>query len=102
MIAAHAPIGDKPATDCAGCAGTKGAPIAVILSISHRDLGVSLALCEVCGRDTANAVGFMCVRDGGWSKLEPRRAASLRRRKAAETRPMGSTDEKRPRKVAPR
>jgi len=101
VIAAHAPIGEKRPTDCAGCGGSKEAPIAVILSISHRDLGFSVALCEVCGRDVANSVGFMCVRDGGWSRLEPRRGAGPRRRKA-ETRPMGSTDERRPRKVSPR
>lgn len=73
MIEAHAPIGDKLPADCAGCGGDKGAPIAVILLIYRRDLGNSFALCEVCGRDVANAVGFMCIRDGGWSKLEPRK-----------------------------
>ena len=73
MIEAHAPIGDKQPTSCAGCGGTKEAPIATILSIYHRDLGVTIALCEVCGRDAANAVGFMCIREGGWSKLEPRK-----------------------------
>jgi hypothetical protein len=33
---------------------------------------VTLVLCEECGRDLANAVGFMCIRDGGWNKLQPR------------------------------
>jgi hypothetical protein len=73
MISAHAPIGDKPPKLCTGCGGTKEAPIATIFSIYHLDLGVTIALCEVCGRDAANAIGFMCVREGGWSKLEPRK-----------------------------
>ena len=73
MIKARASIGDKSPSTCAGCGGTKEAPIATILSIYHGDLGATLALCEECGRDTANAVGFMCLRDGGWSKLEPRK-----------------------------
>ena len=73
MIEARAPIGHEQAQSCSACGGTKSAPIATILSIYHRELGVTLALCEECGRDTANAVGFMCVRDGGWSKLEPRK-----------------------------
>lgn len=72
MIEARAPI-ELPATDCLGCRGTKDAPIATVLSIYHGDLGATLALCEECARDTANAVGFMCIRDGGWSKLEPRK-----------------------------
>ena len=73
MIEARTPIGDKQPALCSGCGGTKEAPIAAILLIYHRDLGVTIALCEECGRDTANAVGFMCIRDGGWSKLEPRK-----------------------------
>ena len=44
-----------------------------ILSIYQQSIGVTIALCEVCGRDLANAVGYMCIRDGGWSKLEPRK-----------------------------
>ncbi len=72
-ITAHAPVCDQPATICAGCHGSKDAPIATILSIYHGDVGVTVALCEECGRDTANAIGFMCVRDGGWSKLEARK-----------------------------
>lgn len=77
MIEARTPIGDVKPQNCAGCAGTKQAPIAAILAIYHHanlhTLGVTIALCEECGRDTANAVGFMCARDGGWSKLEPRK-----------------------------
>lgn len=75
MIAARAPIGyeREEKQSCAGCGGTKGAPIATFLSIYHCDIGSTLAFCEECGRDVANAVGFMCVRDGGWSKLEPRK-----------------------------
>ena len=30
-------------------------------------------VCEECGRDATNAIGFMCARDGGWSKLESRK-----------------------------
>ena len=59
---------------CAGCGGSKQAPIACVLSVLRGDgLGVTIAFCEVCGRDAANAIGFMCIRDGGWSKLEPRK-----------------------------
>lgn len=72
-IEAHVPIGDKPSSVCAGCGGTKDAPIATIFSIYHHSIGVTIALCEVCGRDAANAIGFMCIREGGWSKLEPRK-----------------------------
>jgi hypothetical protein len=73
MIEARAPIGHEPSQSCAGCAGTKGAPIAAVFSIYHQSIGFTIALCEECGRDVANAVGFMCIRDGGWSKLEPRK-----------------------------
>jgi hypothetical protein len=59
-----------PAGSCSACAGSKNAPIACTLAFG--ELG-PFALCEECGRDVANAVGFMCVRDGGWSKLEPRK-----------------------------
>lgn len=73
MIEARSPIGHEPSQGCSGCGGSKTAPIATILSVYHQTLGVTIALCEECGRDVANAVGFMCVRDGGWSKLEPRK-----------------------------
>lgn len=79
MIEVHAPIGDKSPSDCAGCGGKKEAPIAAIFSIYDRSLGFTVALCEVCGRDAANAVGFMCIRDGGWSKIELRKRKSSRR-----------------------
>ena len=62
-------------TDCTGCGGNKGAPLAGLVRIwrVQADVGIQFALCEECGRDAANAIGFMCVRDGGWSKIEPRR-----------------------------
>jgi hypothetical protein len=62
-------------SDCAGCGGAKGAPLAGVFSIwrGQSDVGISIALCEECGRDAANAIGFLCIRDGGWSKLEPRK-----------------------------
>ena len=73
MIEARTPIGDQLASDCTGCSGAKNAPIAAIVAIYDREIGVTIILCEECGRDLANAVGFMSVRDGGWSKLEPRK-----------------------------
>ena len=77
MIEARTPIGDVKPESCNGCAGAKGAPIATVFSIyrdvSVHSVGTTLVLCEECGRDAANAIGFMCVRDGGWSKLEPRK-----------------------------
>ncbi len=76
MIEARAPmpISDaEPSACCSGCGGDKHAPIAAVVSIYRRDLGFTIALCEECARDLANAVGFMCVRDGGWSKIEPRK-----------------------------
>ena len=73
MIEACTPPADAGASSCAGCAGKKNAPLAAIVRISRPDHGTQLALCEECGRDLANAVGFMCIRDGGWSKLEPRK-----------------------------
>jgi hypothetical protein len=39
---------------------------------------VQIVLCEECGRDAANAIGFLCLRDGGWSKLEPRKRRAAR------------------------
>ena len=79
-------------SDCAGCNGSKQAPLATIVSIWREPsgLGLTIALCEECGRDAANAIGFMCVRDGGWSKIEPRkRKAPLKqaaKRSARSTR----------------
>lgn len=68
---------DLAETYCDGCAGTKGAPIAVVLrvlaALPPTSRLVELVLCQECGRDAANAIGLMCVRDGGWSKLEPRK-----------------------------
>ncbi len=82
MIQANAPVGDVPSARCAGCAGAKKAPIATVLSIYNevgvQGIGTTIALCEECGRDVANAVGFMCIRDGGWSKLEPRKRTPKR------------------------
>jgi hypothetical protein len=69
------PVVEVRPSDCAGCGGDKGAPLACVVSIyrGRSAVGISMALCEECGRDVANAVGFMCARDGGWSKLEPRK-----------------------------
>lgn len=39
---------------------------------------VSFTLCEECARDFANVVGFFCVREGGWSKLEPRKRVKMK------------------------
>lgn len=76
----NAMIGRVESSDCAGCGGTKQAPIAGIVSILRESgVGISIALCHECGRDLANAVGFLCIRDGGWSKLEPRRRKKLMR-----------------------
>lgn len=69
MITATANREDDP-TACTGCKGEKKAPLAARVDIGEH---VTIALCEECGRDLANAVGFMCIRDGGWSKLEPRK-----------------------------
>ncbi len=74
MIEARAPGKNDAGEICTGCDGEKKAPIATIFNISHRGSGgVQIVLCEECGRDAANAIGFMCIRDGGWSKLEPRK-----------------------------
>lgn len=64
-------IADDPA--CTGCRGTKGAPLAAVVDIGEGKHAKRILLCQECGRDAANAIGFMCVRDGGWSKLEPRK-----------------------------
>lgn len=82
MIEARTVQPDDPVdqNDCAGCNGSKQAPLASIVSIYHEPagLGFTIALCEECGRDLANAVGFTCIRDGGWSKLEPRKRKAVR------------------------
>jgi hypothetical protein len=73
-VEARRPIVDGlPEVACTGCSGAKKAPIATVLAIYDRGLGVTIALCQECGRDVANAVGFMCIHEGGWSKLEPRK-----------------------------
>lgn len=59
---------------CTGCQGSKNAPIASVVAIGE----TRLVVCEECGRDLANAVGFLCIRDGGWSKLEPRKRRARR------------------------
>lgn len=64
-----------PSSSCAACRGKKGAPIAGTLCFGEY---VPFAFCEECGRDVANAVGFLCIRDGGWSKLEPRKRRAPR------------------------
>jgi len=51
---------------------------ALIQYIDDRPQFVKLTLCEECARDLANAVGFFCLRDGGWSKLEPRKRRAKR------------------------
>ncbi len=68
------------ARDCAGCGGEKKAPLACLVTVrrGQSDVAISMALCEECGRDFANAVGFMCIKDGGWSKLEPRKKKGAR------------------------
>jgi hypothetical protein len=58
---------------CVGCKGSKGALIAAIVSIGNTSDYHWMYICEACGRDIANAIGAMCLRDGGWSKLEPRK-----------------------------
>lgn len=70
MLEATAASHDDDARECTGCKGAKGAPLAARVHIGND--GVNIVLCEECGRDLANAIGFMCVRDG-WSKLEPRK-----------------------------
>ena len=75
-ITANVPAEQMEPARCTGCAGTKNAPIAGVFSIdSHAPMStpVKLVLCQECGRDAANAIGFMCIRDGSWSKLEPRK-----------------------------
>lgn len=78
-ITAEAPNPMAAASSCTGCGGAKGAPLAAVVHIAHHTpeqlmmKGVTITLCQECGRDAANAIGFMCIRDGGWSKLEPRK-----------------------------
>jgi len=52
----NAPV--MPSDVCAGCSGAKQAPIAAVLAVYDRGLGVTIALCQECGRDVANAVGL--------------------------------------------
>ena len=59
-----------PPGSCAACHGSKNAPIACSLTFGEEG---PFCLCEICARDLSNAVGFFCVRNGGWSKLEPRK-----------------------------
>ena len=62
-------------SDCVGCNGSKQAPLATIVALYREPsgIGLTIAFCAECGRDAANAIGFMCVRDGDWSKIEPRK-----------------------------
>ncbi len=71
---------DVNQTACSACEGSKGAPIAAVIHLTPPEAmrGVTFVLCEECGRDVANALGFMCIKDGGWSKLEPRKRKAPR------------------------
>jgi len=71
LIDARSPGKNDDGAICTGCGGEKKAPIATIVHIGRG--GVRITLCQECGRDAANAIGFMCIREGGWSKLEPRK-----------------------------
>ncbi len=73
MIEARVPVNNIEPACCVGCGGSKHTPIATVLSIGRSSNYDHMPLCEECGRDLANAVGYMCIRDGGWSKLEPRK-----------------------------
>jgi hypothetical protein len=46
---------------------------ALVAYAKDRPRAVSFELCEECARALANAVGAFRPRDGGWSRLEPRR-----------------------------
>ncbi len=73
-IVAETPGPGREPKDCTGCGGEKGAPLAAVVYVGSGRVGTkTIVLCEECGRDAANAIGFMCIRDGGWSKLEPRK-----------------------------
>lgn len=79
-VTAETPGPGHESKDCTGCGGSKGAPIATVVYVGSERFAPSdpasrgkLVLCEECGRDIANAIGFMCIREGGWSKLEPRK-----------------------------
>jgi anaerobic ribonucleoside-triphosphate reductase len=84
VIEARSPLtlDDKDVKSCMGCGGAKAAPIATIFSVSHavgyQSVGFTFTLCEECGRDAANAIGFMCIKEGGWSRIEPRKRKAAR------------------------
>lgn len=46
---------------------------ALVAYVADRPRVVSFVLCEECARDLANVVGAFCLRNGGWSRLEPRK-----------------------------
>lgn len=77
MIDATTPAPGLGNYNCSGCAGEKGAPLAVEVRIGPpaTNMRLHISLCQECARDFANAVGFFCIKDGGWSKLEPRKRA---------------------------
>lgn len=72
MITTETPSADDrdDSSLCTCCAGSKKAPIAAVAHLGEK---LTIYVCELCGRDLANAIGFMCIKDGSWSKLEPRR-----------------------------
>lgn len=78
-VLAEVPEAGRDLKECTGCGGGNGAPLASVVHVFRGDdVGVSMVLCEECGRDLANAVGFMCLKEGGWSKLEPRKRKAAR------------------------
>jgi hypothetical protein len=94
-IVAETPGPGRELTSCTGCRGEKGAPLAAVIYVGRNDITIpvtTLVLCQECGRDAANAIGFMCIREGGWSKLEPRRkkAPSKPTKKSAKKPPSRS------------
>lgn len=91
MISASVPPASAKPDTCDGCHGSKGAPIACEIALSPPSIPVSamlrpFRLCQECGRDAANAIGFMCIREGGWSKLEPKKRKGKPARESEDLR----------------
>jgi hypothetical protein len=91
-IVAETPGPGRERKDCTGCGGAKCAPLAAVVYVGSgrtdtTDLATKIVLCQKCARDAANAIAFMCIRDGGWSKLEPKKRKAKSQKKISRRSP---------------
>lgn len=84
MISAFSPKDEDRDVKCSACDGLKQAPLGCVVYIGlidKPDTMPAIYLCQTCGRDAANVIGFMCIKEGSWSKLQPRKVKVKKNKK---------------------